>query len=55
MMLENEETMWKQRSIIHWLRERDRNTRFFHVKASHRARRNKIDKFKDMHGQWHEE
>lgn len=33
-VLIDEEVYWKQRSIIDWLLERDRKTKFFHAKAS---------------------
>lgn len=41
-----------------WLKEGDRNTKFFHQKATWRARRNRIKKLKKMDGEWssfHEE
>ena len=47
-----EEIMWKQRSRIMWLTEGDRNTRFFHFRASQRCRRNYISKLKNQDGQF---
>ncbi|XP_012853800.1 PREDICTED: uncharacterized protein LOC105973324 [Erythranthe guttata] len=43
---------WKQRSRIQWMREGDRNTKFFHAKATARKRANTVDKLKDKHGNW---
>jgi hypothetical protein len=51
-LLYKEELLWLQRSRINWLKEGDRNTRFFHQKAVWRARRNKIKKLKDLDGAW---
>lgn len=38
----NLEERWRQRSKLNWLKLGDRNTRFFHVSASARTRRNMI-------------
>jgi hypothetical protein len=45
-----EETMWRQRSWIQWLAEGDRNTRFFHLRASKRKKRNRIERLKRLDG-----
>jgi len=51
-MLYREEMMWLQRSRISWLREGDRNTKFFHQKAIWRSRKNRIKRLKADNGQW---
>jgi hypothetical protein len=49
-LLIREEIMWKQRSRIDWLREGDRNTKYFHQRATWRAKKNKIVSLKDENG-----
>jgi predicted CopG family antitoxin len=51
-LLYREEMLWLQRSRVAWLKEGDRNTKFFHQKAVWRARKNKVKKFKDEQGIW---
>jgi hypothetical protein len=45
-----EEVMWRQRSGIQWLSEGDRNTRFFHMRASKRKKRNRIERLRRLDG-----
>jgi hypothetical protein len=45
-----EETMWRQRSRIQWLTEGDKNTHFFHMRASQRKKKNKINGLKRPDG-----
>ncbi|KAL9677471.1 hypothetical protein QQ045_005703 [Rhodiola kirilowii] len=49
--LEREELWWRQRSRADWLRQGDRNTAFFHQKASQRRRRNQLDCIKSQTGE----
>ncbi|KAL0448499.1 UNVERIFIED_CONTAM: hypothetical protein Slati_1406300 [Sesamum latifolium] len=44
--------MWYQRSKVHWMIKRDRNTKFFHVQASTRHRHNASWRIKDTGGAW---
>ena len=50
-LLVKEEKMWKQRSKALWLREGDKNTCYFHGRATQRFRRNKICELLDSKGQ----
>ncbi|KAL9659348.1 hypothetical protein QQ045_024154 [Rhodiola kirilowii] len=47
-----EELLWRQRSQAEWLLEGDRNTKFFHARASHRRKVNRIDKLRNEDGEW---
>lgn len=42
VILMDEVIYWKQRSRAYWLKEWDRNIKYFHAKASLRKRKNKI-------------
>ena len=54
-LLLKEEIYWVQRSIIPWLKHGDKNTRFFHSKASQRKWRNHIQSIKNAEDVWVEE
>ena len=50
-----EEAMWKQRSHSDWLKEGDRNTRYFHCRANQRNKKNFIVGLEDEFGVWTED
>ncbi|XP_073367603.1 uncharacterized protein [Aegilops tauschii subsp. strangulata] len=54
-LLYHEEMLWLQRLRIAWLKEGDRNTKFFHGKAVWRARKNRIKGLRDSHRVWQQE
>ena len=51
-LLDSEETFWHQRSRVLWYGEGDRNTNFFHSKASQRWKKNTISGIWDENGTW---
>ena len=53
-LLESEEIMWDQRLMVQWLGLGDRNTKYFHTRASDRRRRNTIKSIMDENGNWHD-
>lgn len=52
--LEKDEIMWCQRSMALWLKEGDRDTMYFHQKASSRHQKNEIHKLRAEDGSWKE-
>ncbi|KAF8113566.1 hypothetical protein N665_0048s0027 [Sinapis alba] len=48
--LKAEELFWKQKCRVLWLREGDRNTKFFHAITKQRRARNRITQLKDANG-----
>ena len=51
-LLANEEYYWQQRARTDCLRGGDRNTKFFHAKASQRKAKKQIEGLEDSHGRW---
>lgn len=54
-LLAREETMWRQRSRVDWLKEGDHNTAFFHARASQRHKKKLIKEIQDNQRHWIEE
>lgn len=49
-LLKQEEQWWAQRAKVHWLKDGDLNTKYFHHKASQRKRKNYIHSIQDESG-----
>ena len=53
-LMEQDKVMWRQRSKCLWLKEGNRNMRFFHVMASCRRRNNRVVRIMDKDNNWWE-
>lgn len=51
-LLSQDEIYWRQRSRVLWLKDGDRNSAFFHRRASNRKSRNKVKGLNDAAGNW---
>jgi hypothetical protein len=55
VILKQEEAMWFQKSRSKWIKDGDRNTRYYHLKTVNRRRKNKILMLRDGNGVWIED
>ncbi|VVA31228.1 PREDICTED: reverse mRNAase [Prunus dulcis] len=53
-LLEKDEAFWRQHSRVAWLKEGNRNSKFFHQCANSRRKRNSIHGLCDSGATWHE-
>ena len=51
-ILHQDELFWQQRSRSIWLPTSDKNSKFFHQRASQRRRKNHISGIQDADGSW---
>ena len=51
-LLDSKEILWHQRSRVQWYGQGDRNTKFFHLKATQRKKKNTITRLWDESGNW---
>ena len=51
-LLDDEEIYWGQRAKAHWLKEGNKNTKYFHTQASKQCKQNNIMGIWDNHGNW---
>ncbi|KAF7831289.1 ribonuclease H [Senna tora] len=54
-VLNQEEVVWFQKARCQWIKDSDRNTKYYHAKAINRRRRNKILMLKKEDGSWTED
>ncbi|KAF5190885.1 hypothetical protein FRX31_019527, partial [Thalictrum thalictroides] len=50
--LENEAQYWEQHARMKWKLEGNRNTRFYHISATVRRKRNYVDRIMNDDGKW---
>ena len=53
--LRKQEIYWAQRSRVNWINHGDKNSKFFHLKASQRRQKNFIPRIMDPQGRWVED
>ncbi|KAI5334697.1 hypothetical protein L3X38_024830 [Prunus dulcis] len=53
--IQEEEMYWKLKSRVQWLKERDKNTKFFHTKTIAHRRQNLMKGLEDSNRQWRDD
>lgn len=51
-LIDREDKLWLQRSKVLWEQFGDENSKFFHIHASQRIRKNSMQKIRNIHGVW---
>lgn len=51
-LLQQREIFWKQRAKVEWLREGNRNTKYFHARATERKKKNSFEQLRNKEGVW---
>ena len=51
-LVDKEYSMWFQRSKVLWATNRDKNSKYFHCRATQRKRKNSILKILKADGEW---
>ena len=52
MLVDKEHRLWFQRAKVLWATKGDRNSKYFHSRATQRKRKNSIQKLRSTNGQW---
>ncbi|KAL0006905.1 hypothetical protein SO802_008407 [Lithocarpus litseifolius] len=51
-LMDKENRLWFQRAKVLWASNGDKNSKFFHGRATHRKRKNSILRIQNSYGQW---
>ena len=51
-LVDKENRLWLQRSKVLWAQQGDRNSKYFHSRATQRWRKNTIQQLRSSSGQW---
>lgn len=54
-LLKCDQEHWAQRAKLNWIKNGDRNNKFFHAMVKHRRSKNRIHALLDNNGNWHQD